>query len=154
MSYYYISLEDLPDAEVRQVALPRLGSPLLGDKPMPIKYAIQRKGYTITTTINPAVFGPRMTVVAADSTGKPLILTPRPDRVPNTRNTRPCGTYDVRSEGRVFEYAWVICLATEGEEERVISFDVAELASGAVIGEEALRFALIRNGLYLPFEGV
>jgi len=142
--YRYLSFENLPGSHIESTAAVEVENLVFGST-IPVEYLLVRKGYKLRVSINPRSYFPNARIALVDSPG--IRLVPRPARGARTDRPRPCGSYDAGEKpGYSFEFSWVICGDKANPEELVVAFDV--LGDNLGIEKEALRFALVKDGVY------
>lgn len=152
MQYRYISLLDVEGIRVTKQERPNLKHFHLMESTFPIDYELSRSAYQLRFRVATDDFAPHIWIEATDPSGARLLVKPRSDRLPTGQRSHPCGAYSTTKPSLELRFAWLRCGTDAAPEERVIAFDVVD-ASGATLGEEDLRFALVENGLHFAPDG-
>lgn len=144
-SYRYLSFEEAPGVKVVSIA-PIEAENVAFESKIPVKYSLERQGYSILITLNTQEYLPNATIEVSSSSAYRLV--PRPWRGAREGRERPCGSYDeLVPSGESFVFSWVICRNDAGPEEMVVAFDVIEVPSG-VIHPEVIPFRLKQGGFF------
>ena len=145
--YRYISLEDYPDARVVERTQPTPGEHRFFVGEIPVRYEIEREGYTLTFVIHPNNWHP----------GIGLTIRPFPDRrIHAERYPAPCTEWTVQDDAGWLGYA-IYPLCFEGDPwnkvEKRLRFQVVD-PDGNVVAEEDIPYTIERDGFFMYMDAI
>ena len=143
-SYYYISLENLDEANILKIKTIDLEG-LKGSSPIPVEYEIKRNNYSLTLTIIEKSYFPNFDINVIGE-GK-LKLIHRWDPEITGQMGEICASFEVDSQNPSnLIFSW--STGCRGDLiDKIISFDVFD-ENDILLGREDIPFILKRNGRY------
>lgn len=143
-NYYYISLENLDEANVLKIETVDLEG-LKASSPIPVEYEIKRKNYSLMLTVIERSYYPNFDINVVGE-GR-LKLIHRRDPKIFGKMCEICASFeqDPKNPSNLF-FAWS-SNCREDSIDKVISFDVFG-ENGHLIGSEDIPFILKNNGKY------
>ena len=143
-TYYYISLENLDEANILKIKAIDLEG-LNGGSPIPVKYEIKRNKYSLTLTIIEKSYYPNFDINVIGEGKLKLIHRRDPEKIGQMGEICASFEVDPQNPSNLF-FAW--SRGCRGESiDNIISFDVLD-ENDILLGREDIPFILKKNGRY------
>gem|GEM_PF-2198709 len=140
--YHFISLENYRDARVVERAQATPGEHRFFVGEIPIRYEIEREGYTLIVAVHPTGWYPRLG----------LTIRPHPERrIWAERNPAPCTEWTTQEASAWWVYS--ISFRCDGRDpwdppDKHLRFKVLD-ADGNVVAEEDIPYTIERDGFFM-----
>ncbi len=149
-SYYYISLEEVPEAHIveRTQATPGEYRFFVGE--IPTRYEIKREGYTLILMVHTTTSEPLVAVSIHSDLKRTIGFHHPSDRVPGA-----CVKWEHSEPSIWWTYSFHHCGGTKPWQkiDNHLRFTVFD-QDGAAVAEEAIPYRVIRDGFYGHFDAI